>query len=198
MVVAIVVRKNPTGDHRLRWLGRGGEEPPHGRGEVGFQTAKGLHLQMRWNWKRLKPALIISRYEQFLIHRLLDPILRRFLHFSPFPFSARFFRPFGARYGRLALVSLPRPFPIHIPIPICAVHGTFVDNHGFPLPLTSLDRHRRAERAWAFPWQRIGRTDTDKEVKERTRAVVIQLVPAFRQQLVPGQMGGRVRWQDRF
>ena len=82
------------------------------------------------NWKHLEPALLISRHEYFHFYRLLDPILlRRFLYFRPFLVSARFFRPFGTWFGRLVLVSLPRPFTTHIPVPVCAMRGIFVPNY---------------------------------------------------------------------
>ena len=139
--ISIGLRKDPMGVHGLRRQGtrRRGRNfcPGEGRLRLGSRQlnvricrcARFLVVLRRApNRRHLRPALLIRRHERLLFHRLLAPILpRRFLPFRPFPFPARLLRPFGARFGRLALVSLPRPFPTHISVPICAICGISVD-----------------------------------------------------------------------
>ena len=69
---------------------------------------------------------------------------------SPLSFSRSLLSSVWRAVWRARPCGSSQTFPAHIPVPICAMRGIFVHNHGFPLPLTSLDRQRRAERACAF------------------------------------------------
>ena len=127
--IAIGLRKNPTGDHRLRRWGpwRRGRNLclREGRWRLGLRQLKvricrcaGFLVELRCarpNRKHLKPALLTSRHEHLLSHRLFAPILLRpFLRFRPFPFSARLFRPFGAVWPARPCVSsqtVSSPYP---------------------------------------------------------------------------------------
>ena len=118
-----------VGDHRLRrwrpWRRGRNLCLGEGRWRLGLRQLKvricrcaGFLVELRCarpNRKHLKPALLISRHEHLLFHRLFAPILlRRFLLFRPFPFSARLFRPFGAVWPARPCVSsqtVSRPYP---------------------------------------------------------------------------------------
>jgi len=168
-MTSIGVWKNPTRDHRLRLRGpRGGRRNLH-RGErelnlrrlrVGIcRRADPVIVLLRPSPKRehFKIPFRIRRHEHFFSDRLVDTShLRRLFHSLLLLFPTRFFRPFSPRFGVGGFTFLLFDWPllghlrISIPVPIYGMHGIIVDNDGFPLPLTSLERQGHTERSRAL------------------------------------------------
>jgi len=155
-MTGIGVRNNPTGDHRLRLRGPWGRRRDLHLGKRLRRLRVGICRRADFVIVLLSPSskgehfkvpFRIRRHEHFFSDRRVDTShLRRLFHSHLLRFLTQFFRPFSPRFGVRGFTVLPFYWPllghlrISIPIPIYGMHRIVVDNDGFPLPLTSLER----------------------------------------------------------